>query len=83
MNGFGAGLGLNGASERFVKNYTTTGNFTLPSYTVVNASIFYQAAKYRIGLKLNNAFNKEYYKGWSTINPQQPRALLANISYQF
>ena len=83
LNGFGAGLGLNGASERFVKNYTTTGNFTLPSYTVVNASIFYQAAKYRIGLKLNNAFNKEYYKGWSTINPQQPRALLANISYQF
>ena len=83
LNGFGAGFGFNGASERFVKNYTTTGNFTLPSYLVANASVFYQANKYRIGLKLNNAFNKEYYKGWSTINPQMPRALLANISYKF
>ncbi|QTD38152.1 TonB-dependent receptor [Polaribacter batillariae] len=83
LNGFGVGFGFNGASERFVKNYTTTGNFILPSYMVANASLFYQANKYKIGLKLNNAFNEEYYKGWSTINPQTPRALLANISYQF
>ena len=83
LEGFGMGFGFNGASERFVKNYTTTGNFIIPSYTVYNASVFYQANQYRIGLKLNNAFNKEYYKGWSTINPQTPRALLANISYSF
>ena len=83
LDGFGVGFGFNGASDRFVKNYTTTGNFIIPSYTVANASVFYQANKYRIGLKLNNAFNKEYYKGWSTINPQTPRALIANISYKF
>lgn len=83
FDGFGIGFGFNGASERFVKNYTTTGDFTLPSYIVANTSLFYQADKYRISLKLNNAFNKEYYKGWSTINPQTPRALLANISYKF
>jgi iron complex outermembrane receptor protein len=83
LDGFGLGLGFNGASERFAINYASTGNFVLPSYTIANASIFYQADKYRIGLKLNNAFNKEYYKGWSTINPQQPRALLAQVSYQF
>lgn len=83
LDGFGAGFGFNGASERFVKNYTTTGNFTLPSYFVANASLFYQAKKYRLSLKLNNAFNKEYYKGWSTINPQTPRALLANVAFQF
>ncbi|SHE99858.1 iron complex outermembrane recepter protein [Psychroflexus salarius] len=83
FNGFGFGLGFNGASERFAINYVSTGEFILPSYTIANASVFYQADKYRIGLKLNNAFNKEYYKGWTTINPQQPRALLANISYKF
>ena len=83
LDGFGLGLGFNGASERFAINYASTGNFVLPSYTIANASIFYQAAKYRIGLKLNNAFNKEYYKGWSTINPQRPKALLAQVSYQF
>lgn len=83
LNGFGIGLGFNGASESFAINYTSTGEFILPSYTIANASVFYQANRYRISLKLNNAFNKEYYKGWSTINPQTPRALLANISYKF
>jgi iron complex outermembrane receptor protein len=83
LDGFGIGLGFNGASERFAINYESTGEFILPSYTIANASVFYQADKYRIGLKLNNAFNKEYYKGWTTINPQTPRALLANFSYQF
>ena len=83
LDGFGVGAGLNGASESFAINYESTGEFMLPNYTVVNASVFYQANKYRIGLKLNNALNEEYYKGWSTINPQMPRALLANISYKF
>lgn len=83
LDGFGSGLGFNGASERFVKNYTTTGNFILPSYFVANASVYYKNDHYRIGLKLNNVLNKEYYKGWSTINPQTPRALIANISYTF
>lgn len=83
LEGFGIGLGFNGASERFAINYESTGEFILPSYTIANASVFYQANKYRITLKLNNAFNKEYYKGWTTISPQTPRAVLANVSYKF
>ncbi len=83
LNGFGLGFGFNGASDRFAINYVSTGEFILPSYTIVNSSIFYQAEKYRISLKLNNAFNKEYYKGWTTINPQSPRAILANFTYKF
>jgi len=83
LDGFGMGLGFNGASERFAINYASTGEFILPSYTIANASLYYQAHKYRLGLKLNNAFNKEYYKGWSTINPQAPRMLLANFTYKF
>ncbi|MCT8340615.1 TonB-dependent receptor [Flavobacteriaceae bacterium TK19130] len=83
FDGLGFGAGFNGASDRFAINYESTGEFILPSYTIANASVFYRAANYRISLKLNNAFNKEYYKGWTTINPQQPRALLANVSYLF
>ena len=83
LQGFGLGLGVNGASERFAINYASTGEFLLPAYTVANGSLFFQAANYRIGLKINNAFNKEYYKGWSTIAPQTPRALLANFTYTF
>jgi iron complex outermembrane receptor protein len=83
LKGFGLGAGVNGASERFAINYVSTGAFMLPAYTVANASLFYQAENYRIGVKLNNAFNKEYYKGWSTIAPQMPRTLIANITYTF
>ncbi|MEN3324554.1 TonB-dependent receptor [Mariniflexile soesokkakense] len=83
LDGFGLGFGFNGSSERFAINYASTGEFVLPSYTIVNASIFYAADKYTVGVKLNNAFNKEYYKGWSTINPQAPRTLLANVTYRF
>ncbi|MCH3885944.1 TonB-dependent receptor [Tenacibaculum aquimarinum] len=83
LEGFGIGFGFNGASERSAINYTSTGDFILPSYTIANSSIFYQAEKYRVSLKVNNLFDKEYYKGWTTINPQSPRAVLANFTYKF
>lgn len=83
LDGLGWGLGFNGAGERFAINYASTGEFVLPAYTLVDASVYYGSGKYRLGLKLNNALNKEYYKGWSTINPQMPRALLANFTYSF
>ncbi|WP_042257203.1 TonB-dependent receptor [Cellulophaga lytica] len=83
LEGFGLGFGLNGASESSIINYGPGGTFDLPSYTIYNSSVFYQADKYRVGLKLNNMFNETYYKGWTTITPQQPRALLANFTYKF
>lgn len=83
LENFGIGFGFNGASERAAINYVSTGKFILPSYTIANSSIFYQAEKYRVSLKVNNLFNKEYYKGWTTINPQSPRAVLANLTYKF
>ncbi len=83
LEGFGLGAGFNGASERVTIDYGPAGQFVLPEYTIANASVFYQANKYRIGLKLNNVFNKEYYKGWTTITPQTPRALYANFTYKF
>ncbi|BDD01836.1 TonB-dependent receptor [Persicobacter psychrovividus] len=83
VQGLGAGFGLNGASERYVKNYTTTGDFILPSYMVASASVYFQKDSYRISLKVNNLFDEEYYKGWTTITPQAPRAFLANFTYSF
>lgn len=83
LQGFGIGAGFNGASERFAINYASTGEFILPSYTVANASVFYESKSYRVSLKLNNAFNETYFKGWTTISPQMPRQLLANFTYRF
>ena len=83
LNGFGIGFGLNYASEAFVINYDATGDFLLPSYTILNSTIFYEADKYRIALKLNNMSDEHYFKGWSTINPQKTRNILASCSFRF
>ena len=85
LKGFGTGFGFNGTSERDLinKSYAPSGTFTLPSYTIANMSLFYASKKYSVTLKLNNMFNKEYYNGWSTVTPQQPRALIANFTYKF
>ncbi|MFB9054903.1 TonB-dependent siderophore receptor [Formosa undariae] len=85
IKGFGIGAGFNGASERDIINASgyTSGVFSVPSYIIANASIYYAADKYRVGLKLNNMLNEEYYSGWSTLTPQQPRSVLANFAFKF
>lgn len=83
LKGFGLGLGLNAASELLVLDSELTGRFALPSYTLLNASLYYDAADYRISLHVNNATDEEYYKGYSTINPQRPRNFSASYSYKF
>lgn len=83
FQGFGLGLGGNYASENYVINRSTTGRFTIPAYTVFNTSLFYDAKTYRIDLKINNLTNEEYYKGWTTVNPQQPRSVTAGFTYKF
>ena len=84
LKGFGFGFGFNGASEQdLMVDTPNIGQFILPAYTIYNSSVYYQGNKFRVGLKLNNMGNKFYYKGWTTINPQQLRTLLANFTYKF
>lgn len=82
LNGFGLGFGGNYASENKIYN-RTNGAFTVPEYTVINASAFYNIDAFTITLKLDNITDKEYYKGWSTISPQKPRVFAANLTYNF
>lgn len=84
LKGFGIGFGFNGASEQnIMAGEPAAGEFILPAYTIFNQSIYYQGDKFRVGIKLNNMGNHFYYKGWTTIAPQQPRTLLANFTYKF
>ncbi len=80
---FGLRAGFNYAGDRKTLDSSITDTFIIPSYTVVNTALFYQNRDYRIALKLNNALDEEYFRGWSTINAQQPRSLLASVSYRF
>lgn len=81
---FGFGAGFNGSSDYNTMNdYTNSGGFTLPAYTVFNASVYYENDTYRISIKGNNITDKEYYSGWSTLTPQQNRTFLASFDYKF
>ncbi|MGO4770640.1 TonB-dependent siderophore receptor [Flavobacterium sp. W22_SRS_FK3] len=84
LKDFGLGFGGNYASENAVVNSEILGKFVLPSYTVINASVFYGTSKFRVALKINNLANKEYFNGsWGTVNPQKPRNIVASFSYKF
>ena len=83
LRGFGLGLGANYASELIVLDSDITGKFTLPDYTVLNTSLFYDTPNFRITLNMNNVTDEEYYKGYSTINPQKPRNVSASFTYRF
>lgn len=83
LQNLGLGAGFNGASEHLMMNNGVSGEFILPSYTIYNASVYYDAEKFRIGFKVNNLTDETYYKGWSTVNAQAPRAFLGTISYKF
>jgi len=82
LEGVGVGFGANYADENKILN-RDTGRFTLPSYTVFDASISYETSRYRFDLKVNNLTDETYYKGWTTINPQAPRSVKANVAYKF
>lgn len=83
LKGFGVGFGGNYAGENSIFNRNNLGTFTLDSYTLINASLFYETEDFGITLKLDNIANEEYYAGWSTINPQLPRMFSANFTYKF
>ncbi|MFW0737043.1 TonB-dependent siderophore receptor [Flavobacterium sp. T12S277] len=81
---FGLGFGGNYASENAILDSSKTGKFVLPEYTVINGSVFYNSNKFRVAFNLNNIANKDYFNGgWSTLNPQKPRNIVASFAYKF
>lgn len=83
LNGFGAGFGGNYVSALNILDSQVTGTFVLPSYAVMNASVFYNTSSFRVALNVNNLTDKAYFTGYSTINPQKPRNAVVSLSYKF
>lgn len=83
LQGFGAGVGGNMAGENIITSTLATGDFILPSYTVVNATLFYNASKFRLALKADNIADKEYFSGWTTVEKQMPRRCSASVAFRF
>jgi iron complex outermembrane receptor protein len=79
----GFGFGGNYASEYRVIDNSITGVFDLPSYIVLNASVFYSPEKFRIAVNVNNVLDEEYYIGYWSVNPQKPRNFVISMAYKF
>lgn len=83
LKDFGIGLGGNYAGVYKVIDNSLTGVFELPSYTLLNASLFYNSDKYRFTFNMNNLTNEDYYIGYWSVNPQKPRNFAASFAYKF
>ncbi|MFY0254568.1 TonB-dependent siderophore receptor [Chitinophaga sp. 30R24] len=80
MKGLGLALGGNYGSQSYQTN-TSTFVFTIPSYTVLDASLFYDRPAYRIGVKVDNLTNEKY---WSNrLAAQNPTKVTCNLTVKF
>ncbi len=78
VKGLGFGAGVNYV-DKVLMNIGD--DFYVPSYTVLNGTVFYDQPKYRVGLKLNNITNIKYWDVFG--KPQRPFEFLANLSFKF
>jgi iron complex outermembrane receptor protein len=83
LRGLGLGFGGNYASDNKIVNSVAMGVFTLPNYTVLNASAFYDQPKYRLSVKVDNLTDKHYWIGYTTLSPQKLRSIIGSVAYKF
>ncbi|HMG09545.1 MAG TPA: TonB-dependent receptor [Mucilaginibacter sp.] len=83
LKDFGFGLGGNYAGVYKVVDNSVVGVFDLPSYTLLNASLFYNADRYRFTFNANNITNEKYYIGYWSVNPQHPVNFMASVAFKF
>lgn len=85
LAGLGFGLGLNWVGER---QGDLNNSFTLDSYFLTNAAIFYKKDNWRFGLNFKNIFDTNYIAGTPRtrtrgIEPGDPFTVLGTIRYEF
>ena len=83
IKGLGFGFGGNYASDNRIQNSVSLGEFSLPAYTVLNASAFYEQRKFRISAKVDNLTDQHYWIGYTTMNPQKLRSFCGSVAYRF
>ncbi|WP_167020163.1 TonB-dependent receptor [Chitinophaga sp. Cy-1792] len=85
LKGAAKGLGF-GAGAMYVGDayYDPANTFTLPSYTTVDATIFYNTPQYRIGIKGNNLTGEKYWvSDGFYARPQKRGNFLVSLALKF
>lgn len=80
LKGFGLGFGGNAGSQSFYANTATT-KITIPSYVIMDATIFYDQPRYRVGIKVDNITSEQ---AWSVrLTPQAPAMFKGSLTLKF
>ncbi|MCF0075493.1 TonB-dependent receptor [Dyadobacter sp. CY261] len=78
LKGIGLGFGGNYVSDSY---FNSSNTYVIPSYQTINATVFYQKEKWKLGFKLNNITNVKY---WDSVgNAQFTRNFVTSFSFKF
>ncbi|HEY9044931.1 MAG TPA: TonB-dependent receptor, partial [Ohtaekwangia sp.] len=83
LAGLGFGVGSNFVDKRIL---SLNANQTIPSYTLVDAALYYTINKVRVQFNMNNIFDKTYWVGgydYVRLFPGKPRNFLVTLGYTF
>ncbi|ANH82095.1 TonB-dependent receptor [Niabella ginsenosidivorans] len=83
LKGLGIGMNVNYSGESYAINSNMDGQLMLPAATILGGHLTYDLPHFRIGLKVNNITNEQYWKGWSNFIPQMPRQFIGSVAYKF
>ncbi len=78
LKGLGFGIGGSYVSDCF---FDATNTVVIPSYTLVNAAVFYDQPKWRFGIKGNNLSNQQYWSNWGI--QESLRQVLGTLTFKF
>lgn len=78
LKGLGLGAGGNYVSDSYFNSANT---FTIPSYLLLNGTVFYDQPKFRFSVKVNNILSEKYWLSDGT--PQKPANYVAGVAFKF
>jgi iron complex outermembrane receptor protein len=78
--GLGFGFGAAYSGMQYYSN-TTAYVFTIPSYTLFDATLFYDRPAWRVGLKADNLTDERYWNMY--LAPMPTRRFIGNVTYRF
>jgi len=83
LKGLGIGTGINYIGDHKTANSAVMDIFTLPSYIMATATVFYDQPRYRLGIKVDNLTDERYFAGTGVLTPQMPRTVAASFTFKF
>ena len=80
LDGLGLGFGGNYSSDYFLNDANT---ITVPGHVKFDGTLFYEKPAFRIGLKINNLGNKEFWMSAYDAEPQKTREIIGSVALRF